>query len=98
MGDPVGDGLVASLARPGRNITGLTFLGPALVPKRLGLLKEAAPTVKRVATLWHPGAYGERTMTDMMQQTAEAARTLDFQLQFVAVQGPDDLDEAFSRI
>src|SRR4051794_31092981 len=98
MGDPVGDGLVVSLARPGRNITGLTFLGPALVPKRLGLLKEAVPTVKRVATLWHPAAYGERTMADMMQQTAEAARTLDFQLQFVAVGGPDELDDAFSRI
>jgi ABC-type uncharacterized transport system substrate-binding protein len=98
MGDPVGDGLVASLARPGRNITGLTFLGPALVPKRLGLLKEALPTVTRVATLWHPGAYGERTMTDMMQQAMEAARSLDLQLEFVAVQGPDELDEAFSRI
>lgn len=98
MGDPVGDGLVASLARPGRNITGLTFLGPALVPKRLGLLKEALPAVTRVATLWHPGAYGERTMTDMMQQAMEAARSLDLQLQFVPVQGPDELDEAFSRI
>ena len=43
MGDPVGDGLVASLARPGGNITGLTFLGPELVPKRVGLLKEALP-------------------------------------------------------
>jgi len=98
MGDPVGDGLVASLARPGRNITGLTFLGPALVPKRLGLLKEALPTVSRVAALWHPGAYGERTMTDMMQQATEAARSLDLQLQFMAVQGPDELDGAFSRV
>jgi ABC-type uncharacterized transport system substrate-binding protein len=98
MGDPVGDGLVASLARPGRNITGLTFLGPALVPKRLGLLKEALPTVSRVATLWHPGAYGERTMTNMMQEAAEAARTLDLRLQFVPVQGPDELDHAFSRM
>jgi putative ABC transport system substrate-binding protein len=98
MGDPVGDGLVASLARPGRNITGLTFLGPALVPKRLGLLKEALPAVSRVAILWHPGAYGERTMADMMQQATEAARTLDVQLQFVAVQGPDELGEAFSGI
>jgi len=98
MGDPVGDGLVVNLARPGKNITGLTFLGPALVPKRLGLLKEALPTISRVATLWHPGAYGERTMTNMMQEATEAARTLDLQLQFVAVQSPDELDEAFSRI
>jgi putative tryptophan/tyrosine transport system substrate-binding protein len=66
MGDPVGDGLVASLARPGGNITGLTFLGPQLVPKRLALLKEALPTASQVAALWHPGAYGERTMNDMM--------------------------------
>ena len=98
MGDPVGDGLVTSLARPGRNITGLTFLGPALVPKRLGLLKEALPTVSRVATLWHPGAYGERTMANMMREATEAARTLNLQLQFVAVHGPEELDEAFSRI
>jgi putative tryptophan/tyrosine transport system substrate-binding protein len=43
MGDPVADGLVANLARPGGNVTGLTLLGPRLVPKRLGLLKEALP-------------------------------------------------------
>ncbi len=49
MGDPVGDGLVASLARPGGNITGLTFLGPQLVPKRLALLKEALPSALWVA-------------------------------------------------
>src|SRR5215212_5372121 len=98
MGDAVGDGLVASLARPGGNVTGLTFLGPELVPKRLALLQEALPTVSRVAALWHPGAYGERTMTDMMQQATEAARSLDLQLQFIAVQGPDELDEAFSRV
>ena len=71
MGDPVADGLVANLARPGGNITGLTLLGPQLVPKRLGLLKEALPSASQVVALWHPGAYGERTMNDMMKE-AEA--------------------------
>jgi len=56
MGDPVGDGLVASLAQPGGNITGLTFLGPELLPKRLALLKEAVPAASLIAALWHPGA------------------------------------------
>src|SRR3989441_7674752 len=59
MGDPVRDGLVASLARPGANITGSTFLGPELVPKRLEILKEAIPKISRVAALWHPGAFSE---------------------------------------
>ncbi len=49
MGDPIGDGFVASLARPGGNITGLTFLGPELAPKRLELLKEALPKMSRLA-------------------------------------------------
>jgi ABC-type uncharacterized transport system substrate-binding protein len=98
MGDPVGDGLVASLARPGGNITGLTFLGPELVPKRLALLKQAIPTVSQVAALWHPGAYGERTMNNMMKETEAAAQTMGLQLRLVAVQGPDELDGAFSAI
>jgi ABC-type uncharacterized transport system substrate-binding protein len=55
MADPVEDGLVASLARPGGNITGSTFLGPRLVPKRLELLKQVVPRASRVAVLWHPG-------------------------------------------
>jgi len=62
MADPVEDDLVSSLARPGGNVTGTTFLGPDLVAKRLQLLKEAAPQLIRVAVLWHPRAYGERTM------------------------------------
>ena len=62
MGDPVADGLVANLARPGGNITGLTLLGPQLVPKRLGLLKEALPSASQAVALWHPSAHGERTM------------------------------------
>lgn len=98
MGDPVGDGLVASLARPGGNITGLTFLGPQLVPKRLALLKEALPTASQVAALWHPGAYGGRTMDDMMNEAEEAALTLGVHLRLIAVHVPDDLDRALSTV
>ena len=98
MGDPVRDGLVASLARPGGNITGLTFLGPELVPKRLALLKQALPMVSRVAALWHPGAYGDRTMSDMMKETEAAVRILGVHLRLVAVQGPDEFERAFSTI
>jgi putative ABC transport system substrate-binding protein len=68
MGDPVEDGLVASLAQPGGNVTGLTFLAPELTAKRMQLLKDALPNVSRVAALWHPGAYGERTMNEMLKQ------------------------------
>jgi ABC-type uncharacterized transport system substrate-binding protein len=98
MGDPVRDGLVASLARPGGNITGLTFLGPELVPKRLALLKQALPTVSWVAALWHPGAYGERTMNDMMNETEAAARSLGVHLRLVAVHEADEFERAFSAI
>ena len=98
MGDPVGDGLVASLARPGGNTTGTTFLGPELLPKRLALLKEALPMASRVAALWHPGAYGERTMRDMRKETESAAQALGVHLRLVAVQGPGEFDQAFSTI
>jgi len=98
MGDPVEDGLVASLARPGGNITGLTFLGPELVTKRLGLLKQALPNVSRVAALWQPGAFGERTTRDMLQATEAAARSLAIELQLVEVRGVDEFDRAFFAI
>jgi putative ABC transport system substrate-binding protein len=98
MGDPVGDGLVASLGHPGGNITGLTFLGPELLPKRLALLKEALPTVFRVAGLWHPTAYGDPTMKSMMKETEAAAQALGVHLQLVSAQGPNELDQAFSII
>jgi putative tryptophan/tyrosine transport system substrate-binding protein len=98
MGDPVGDKLVASLARPSGNITGLTFLGPELLPKRLALLKEALPATSRVAALWHPGSFGESTISDMMKESQAAAQTLRVQLRFVAVREPDELERAFSAI
>jgi len=98
MGDPVGDGLVASLARPGGNVTGLTFLGPQLVPKRLELLKELLPRVSRVGVVWHPGAFADQTMKEMWKETEGAARTLGVQLQRVEVRSAGELDGAMSRL
>lgn len=95
MGDPVGDGLVSSLARPGGNLTGTTFLGPKLVPKHLELLKEALPRASLVAVLWHPRAFAESTMRDMLLETEAAGRTLGLRLHFAEVQGPDDVAGAF---
>lgn len=98
MGDPVGDGLVESLARPGGNVTGSTFLGPQLVPKRLELLKEMLPRLTRVAVLWHPGAFADRTTTEMWKDTDVAAQTLALQLQRVGARSGGDLDGAFARM
>jgi hypothetical protein len=76
MADPVEDGLVASLARPGGNVTRTTFLGPELVTKRLQLLAQVVPQHSRVAVLWHPHAYGDRTMAGMVKEAEHAAQTL----------------------
>ena len=98
MQDPVRDGLVASLARPGGNVTGLTFLGSELLPKRLELLKETIPGVARVAVLWHPGGVSEHGGHEMMKEAEVAARRLGVQLHMVRVEAPDDLDKAFSTM
>jgi len=98
MADPVDDDLVASLARPGGNVTGTSFLGPELVAKRLQLLRQVVPQLARVAVLWHPRAYGDRTMAGMTKEIESAARTLGVQLQFVPAAGPDDIAEGFSAM
>jgi putative ABC transport system substrate-binding protein len=98
MGDPVGDGLVASLARPGGNLTGTTFLGPKLVSKHLALLKEALPRAAVVAILWHPDAFSGSTMREMRGEAEAAAKTLGIRLQFVEVRNPGELDGAFSAM
>jgi putative ABC transport system substrate-binding protein len=98
MQDPVGDGLGASLATPGGNITGFSLLGPELVPKRMELLKEALPNVSRVGVLWHPDAFGERTTRDLLRETETAAQGLGVTLRFVSVRSPDEFDRAFSAI
>ncbi len=95
MADPVGDELVVSLARPGGNITGTTFLGPELIAKRFGLLKDAISGLSRVAALWHPTAYGKRTAEGVLRETETAAQSLGLQLQLVPALVPGDLDGAF---
>src|SRR6516225_300641 len=76
MADPVADDLVASLARPGGNVTGTAFLGPELVAKRLQLLQQPVPRLSRVAALWHPHAYSERTMAGLVKEVEATARAL----------------------
>jgi len=98
MADPVDDELVASLARPGGNVTGTTFLGPELVTKRLQLLGEIVPQHSHVDVVWHPNAYGERTMDGMLKEAEHAAQILGMQLQFVPVTKPEEITDAFSVI
>jgi len=98
MADPVADELVATLGRPGGNITGNTFLGPELIPKRLGLFKQAVPKLSRLAALLHPNAYGKRTMEGILNETEAASRTIGLELQLVKAMGPNDIESAFSEI
>ena len=94
--DPVTDGLVPSLARPGGNVTGLSLLIPDLVGKRLEQFKQAVPGISHVAMLWQPGGLGEQTETDTLKGAEVAARALGLQLQFVEARGPVDFERAFS--
>lgn len=94
-GDPVLDGLVKSLARPGGNVTGVTALGQALNIKRLELLKEAVPDLKRVAVLINPGSpYTE----PFMRVGESAARTLGLEVSALEAREPGDLENAFKEM
>jgi putative ABC transport system substrate-binding protein len=94
-GDPVGTGLVASLARPGGNITGLSDFTVGVVTKRLELLKEVVPSVSRVAVLWNPT---NPTNPVTLKETQAVAPALGLTLLSLEVKGPDDLDLAFTAI
>jgi putative ABC transport system substrate-binding protein len=91
--DPVGDGLVSSLARPGGNITGLSIMAPDLDNKRLELLKEAFPNVARVALLLPGGLRGKEILTEMERM----ARALRLKLLSLELRSPEDLERAFAR-
>jgi putative ABC transport system substrate-binding protein len=92
IGDPVGSGFVASLARPGGNITGLSILAPELSGKRLDLLKEIVPNLSRVAV------FGTSTSPDNAQSLKEvelAANALKVQVQYLDIRNPKDFETAF---
>ena len=86
--DPVGSGFVASLARPGGNITGLSGINPELTGKRLDLLKQAVPRLSHVAIVWNPG----EPNAAFLQETQAAGRGLGMQLRVLEVKAAPDLE------
>lgn len=94
-GDPVAGKLVASLARPGGNFTGITFLSLDLVGKRMGLLKETLPTLKRVAIIANPGHAGE---PDELRASQGAAKSLGLDVDYHQTRTESELDSALAEI
>jgi putative tryptophan/tyrosine transport system substrate-binding protein len=94
-GDPVATGLVASLARPGGNVTGISDNATTLSTKRLGLLKQAVPSIRNVAMLWNKDDLG---MTLRYQASADAAKSLGTAVLPLGVAEPDDFGDAFAAM
>jgi putative ABC transport system substrate-binding protein len=94
-GDIIGTGLAASLARPGGNLTGVSELAAELSTKRLELLKEALPKVRRVAMLWN---LGDNAMTHRYRAAAAAAEALGLVVQPLGVREAKDFEEAFAAM
>jgi putative ABC transport system substrate-binding protein len=88
--DPVQAGLVASLAKPGGNVTGVTFVSSDLAARRLQFLKEAAPAISRVAVLWNPDHVDPE-----YRETQAAGKVLGVRVQSLEVRRPGDFDMAF---
>jgi putative ABC transport system substrate-binding protein len=95
VGDPVGTGIVASLARPGGNITGLSSMAPDLEGKRLELLREVAPGLSRIAVFWNPA---NAFNAGAMKQVRAAAEALRISVLPLAVRTAEELDGAFAAI
>jgi putative ABC transport system substrate-binding protein len=91
-GDPVEIGLVKSLARPGGNVTGLTFVTVELAPKRVQLLKEVVSTMKRLAILWNPNNVINKLE---LKEATTTAGTLGLTPLPVEIRVPDDIERAF---
>jgi putative tryptophan/tyrosine transport system substrate-binding protein len=96
VSDPVGTGLVASLARPGANVTGTAGMSAGVVGKSLELLREAVPAVSRVAVIWNPD--NAIFQAQMLRHTQIAAGRLGIELGIVAVRGPHEFEPAFADI
>ena len=94
-GDPVATGIVASLARPGGNVTGISDNATTLSAKRLELLKQAVPNVRKVAMLWNKNDYG---MTLRYQASADAAKRLGVTVEALGVAEPNDFGDAFTTM
>src|SRR5215467_4856116 len=88
--DPVQAGLVASLARPGANITGVTFVSSDLAAKRLQFLRDVAPSLGRVGVMWNPDHVDPE-----YRETQTAAKTFGIQIQSLEVRSVEDFDAAF---
>jgi putative tryptophan/tyrosine transport system substrate-binding protein len=94
-GDPVATGLVDGLARPGGDLTGVTELSTDLSAKRLEILKDAVPNLRRVAMLWNADDLG---MTLRYHAADDAARVLGVKVQALGVREPDDFNDAFAQM
>jgi putative tryptophan/tyrosine transport system substrate-binding protein len=93
-GDPLASGLIASLAHPGGNVTGLSLMVPDIAGKRLELLKELLPRLTRVAVLWNAA---NPYPAIVFKETQTAGRTLAIEIQSLEVRSPDDFDGAFAK-
>ena len=93
VANPVGSGLVASLAHPGGNVTGLSMMMTELSAKRLQLLKEVIPRLTRIAVLWNPD---NPSHPNAVEELKAAAPSLAIELKFVGVRTPEQFDPAFS--
>jgi len=96
--DPAVAGVVASLERPGGNITGITEMMPELTSQRLKLLTQIVPTLSRVAILWRPGTLSQGGFGQMLNDTQATAHSLGVQIQIVEAAKVDDFDDAFSAM
>lgn len=92
-GDPVGTGLVTSLARPGGNVTGLTDIAPEITGKRLELLRAAVPSITRLAVLWDPA---NSTAAPQVKDTETAARSIGISVRSLKLTDVSQLESAFT--